>query len=288
MKRIMNISLAFATFFVVGCSAATTRTQTQTPHQHVVVNTIRPGNAHGNSLILPEPYRGIEPEAPRTTVASHVTEATTAQSDWLNDSMPFSSQYDSSASSQFGVASDTATPEQVLGLESNNSSSVGSAEDSELSVATEISDTSSTEDTNTWDSSSSQPVNNEDSSGSVNIPAAPATYHDTSSSWSDYEEPEPMRSSQVTTDQVYRAVQELRGLSTWEVVPFAHFRRELRHVVVAWPAINSAGQVVDATVVGACLEEAANGSLEQCGQRWVVSDRSASIAALEAALGGSD
>ena len=100
---------------------------------------------------------------------------------------------------------------------------------------------------------------------------------------------EPARSSQVTTEQVYQAAAELRGLDTWEVIPFAHFRRGLRHVVIAWPAVNSSGEVVDATVVGACLEESADGSnLEQCGQRWVVRDRSDAAAALEEALGGSD
>ena len=87
---------------------------------------------------------------------------------------------------------------------------------------------------------------------------------------------------------VMQAVRGLRGLSNWTVIPFAHFRRGRRHVVVAWPAINSAGRLVDATVVGICLEANAEGTFEECGRRWVVRDQAASRAALLAALGGPD
>jgi hypothetical protein len=83
------------------------------------------------------------------------------------------------------------------------------------------------------------------------------------------------------------AVGRLPGLSSWTVIPFAHLRRGTRHVVVAWPALNSAGSLVDATVVGICLEETADG-LEECGRRWVVRDQAAARAATVAALGGSD
>jgi len=90
-----------------------------------------------------------------------------------------------------------------------------------------------------------------------------------------------------TTSEVLQAVGSLRGLAGWTIIPFAHFQREDRHVVVAWPAINSAGQLVDATVVGICLEETDTG-LEECGRRWVVNDQSTSRAAVVEALGGSD
>jgi hypothetical protein len=104
--------------------------------------------------------------------------------------------------------------------------------------------------------------------------------------------PEPVVSptprSQLSTEQVYAAVERLPGLDTWTVVPFAHFRRDLRHVVVAWPAMNSSGEVRDATVVGICLEESQSGDLEQCGSRWVINDPSRARAALVEALGGTD
>lgn len=92
----------------------------------------------------------------------------------------------------------------------------------------------------------------------------------------------------ATTREVLRAVGNLRGLSSWTVIPFAHFRRGDRHAVVAWPAINSAGELVDATVVGICLEETEDGGLEECGRRWVVREQAASRAAMVEALGGSD
>ena len=106
------------------------------------------------------------------------------------------------------------------------------------------------------------------------------------------EEPEseetPTVTAQRTTAEVYQAASQLRGLSGWTVIPFAHFQRGNRHAVVAWPAINSAGTVVDATVVGICLEETDDGDLEECSRRWVVRDRSASMAAMRDALGGSN
>jgi hypothetical protein len=92
----------------------------------------------------------------------------------------------------------------------------------------------------------------------------------------------------ATTAEVIQAASRLRGLSGWTVIPFAHFRRGDRHALVAWPAINSAGRLVDATVVGICLEENDTGELEECGRRWVVRDAAASRASLVEALGGSD
>ena len=92
----------------------------------------------------------------------------------------------------------------------------------------------------------------------------------------------------ATTAEVLRAVGSLRGLSSWTVIPFAHFRRGDRHAVVAWPAINSAGELVDATVVGICLEETEDGGLEECGRRWVVREQASSRAAMVEALGGTD
>lgn len=91
----------------------------------------------------------------------------------------------------------------------------------------------------------------------------------------------------ATNSEVIQVVRGLQGLSTWTVIPFAHFRRGARHVVVAWPAINSSGQLVDATVVGICLE-ATDAGLVEHGRRWVVRDSAASQAALVQALGGSD
>ena len=95
-------------------------------------------------------------------------------------------------------------------------------------------------------------------------------------------------SPRLSTEQIAAAVEDLRGLSGWTVIPFAHFRRGARHAVIAWPALNPSGRPVDATVVGICLEEDGEGGVEECGQRWVVSDVSTSTAALERALGGDD
>jgi hypothetical protein len=92
----------------------------------------------------------------------------------------------------------------------------------------------------------------------------------------------------ATSAEVLRAVDGLQGLSSWTVIPFAHFRRGDRHVVVAWPAINSAGRLVDATVVGICLEQATPGVLQERGRRWVVREPQAARAAMIEALGGED
>lgn len=91
----------------------------------------------------------------------------------------------------------------------------------------------------------------------------------------------------ATTAEVYGAVSSLDGLRGWTVIPLGHFQRGQRHVVVAWPAMNAAGDVVDATVVGICLEETAEGLVE-CGRRWVVRESGPARAAIAAALGGSD
>jgi hypothetical protein len=91
-----------------------------------------------------------------------------------------------------------------------------------------------------------------------------------------------------TSAEVLQAVESLPGLASWTVVPFAHFRRGDHHVVVAWPALNSAGQLVDATVVGVCLVETATGALEECCRRWVVRDAETARASLVQALGGDD
>lgn len=91
----------------------------------------------------------------------------------------------------------------------------------------------------------------------------------------------------ATAAEVYSAVASLDGLRGWTVVPLGHFQRGEKHVVVAWPAMNSSGAVVDATVVGICLEETVDG-LEECGRRWVVRESGPSRSAIAAALGGSD
>ena len=88
------ISIAFFSLVAAGCSATTTQTEPQTAHQHQVTNSVRPGNAHGNSLVLPEPYRGYEPAAPATKVAANSSHVS---SEWVNDSMPFVSQDDGTA-----------------------------------------------------------------------------------------------------------------------------------------------------------------------------------------------
>jgi hypothetical protein len=87
---------------------------------------------------------------------------------------------------------------------------------------------------------------------------------------------------------VLRAVDGLRGLTTWTVIPFAHFRRGQRHVVIAWPAIDARGSLFDATVVGICLETDDQGALVERGRRWVLRDPGAARRALVTALGGDD
>jgi hypothetical protein len=78
----------------------------------------------------------------------------------------------------------------------------------------------------------------------------------------------------------------LDGLARWTVFPVAHLRRGARHVVVVWPAIDSDGRLVDATVVGVCLVEGPDGGLVQEGRRWAVRDAAAARAATVHALGG--
>ena len=101
-------------------------------------------------------------------------------------------------------------------------------------------------------------------------------------------QPTPAAPRAPTTAEIMQVVSSLPGLGTWTVIPFAHFRRGDRNVVVAWPAINSQGQLVDATIVGICLGPGESGQMEECSRRWVVRDRAASRAALIRALGGSD
>lgn len=92
----------------------------------------------------------------------------------------------------------------------------------------------------------------------------------------------------ASSADVLRAIDGLQGLASWTVIPFVHIRRGDRHVVVAWPAINSAGRLVDATVVGICLEQTAPGVLQERGRRWVVREPQAARAAMVEALGGDD
>jgi hypothetical protein len=108
------------------------------------------------------------------------------------------------------------------------------------------------------------------------------------SSWTEEPAREQGFVSQVSHEQVLRFAESLPGLDSWTVVPFAHFRRGDRHVVIAWPALNSYSRSVDATVVGIPLIETADGRLEAAGQRWVVRERALSLEALTAALGGED
>ncbi len=97
----------------------------------------------------------------------------------------------------------------------------------------------------------------------------------------------PVAPSAPSADAVLATVEGLRGLRSWTVIPFAHLRRGKRHVVIAWPAIDSSGRLVDATVVGICLIESADGELLEKGRRWVVREAEASRTALQQALGGS-
>ncbi len=219
MKRFS--SLVIVSLFVLGCSQSA-QTQLETAHHHSPTNSMLHGNGHGNAIVLPEPFLGLEHEGSRSTIASSSDVESSPAPDW-SDALPFDSIPDGTSGAQWETTSG-ATAEQILGLEASSSPS----------------------------SSPSEPT------------------------------------SQLTTAQVYREAGELPGLSSWTVVPFAHFRRGLTHVVVAWPALNSSGQTVDATVVGICLRESTDGSVEQCGRRWVVNERVASRAALEDALGGAD
>ena len=91
-----------------------------------------------------------------------------------------------------------------------------------------------------------------------------------------------------TADEVLRVAETLPGLAGWTVIPLAQLQRDNRFVVVAWPALNASGQVVDATVVGLCLEATDAGEIQQCGDRWAATDQATSEAAIERALGGSD
>lgn len=248
MKR--SYLMLFVAFFFVGCSGAASQVEVQTPHEHQPANSLRPGNGVGNSLVLPEVYQGLGEDTRRASLPTS-TEST-GTTDWIANATPFSS-----SSSVDGALQDSSVSTgQALGL----------------------------------DIASDDPTE----SSTVDLPAAPAAVIEPSSpSWSEIAStPEPVvppaPTSQLTSEQVFRAAEALPGLSSWTVVPFAHFRRELQHVVVAWPAMNSAGEVVDATVVGICLEESENGDLEQCGSRWVINDQATARAALLRALGGTD
>lgn len=248
MKR--SYLILFVASIFAGCSGTASQVQLQTPHEHEPANSLRPGNAVGNSLVIPEAFQGLGEDTRRASLPTHTEAPDTT--DWIADATPFGSTSSASGS----VQESSASTEQILGLEPSSNETVESS--------------------------------------TVNLPAAPAAVIEPSSpTWSEIAStPEPVvpptPTSQVTTEQVFRVAETLPGLSTWTVVPFAHFRRELQHVVVAWPAMNSAGEVVDATVVGICLEESENGDLEQCGSRWVINDQATARAALERALGGSD
>jgi len=91
-----------------------------------------------------------------------------------------------------------------------------------------------------------------------------------------------------SSPQPLDVVSRLRGLEEWTIVPLAHFRRGERHALIIWPALNSSGALVDATVVGVALEETEDGTLVEHGRRWVVRERETSRAALVEALGGDD
>jgi hypothetical protein len=104
-------------------------------------------------------------------------------------------------------------------------------------------------------------------------------------------EPEPPAAevrAPATSAEVLAVVSHLNGLEGWTVIPLAHFRRGSRHALVVWPAINSRGQLVDATVVGVPLEQGDDGALSEAGSRWVVREEGPSRASLVSALGGAD
>jgi len=95
-----------------GCSSRAIQTEVTTPHEHRPVNTIRPGNAIGNSLVVPEPFQGIGEDRRRASLPS-TSAAATSSTDWLAASEPFAPlSEDRSAGSGSG-----ADAEQILGLE---------------------------------------------------------------------------------------------------------------------------------------------------------------------------
>lgn len=283
MKRFS--SLIIISLFVIGCSHSA-QTQTQTAHTHDPTNSLLPNNAHGNAMVLAEPFRELDLNRPLEPSETYVASSagTTPAPDW-SDSNPFESISDGTEGDQWENG-DGATAEQILGLEA-------SAAPSEPEPTAEtVPDAEAPQDVSSSSSSSSSSSDSSDAA-SATIPSAPSSYQEPSQpSWTDVATQEPIEvqepTSQLTTEQIYLEASELPGLSNWTVVPFAHFRRGLTHVVVAWPALNSSGETVDATVVGICLQESTDGMVEQCGRRWVVNNRAASTEALESALGGSD
>jgi len=100
--------------------------------------------------------------------------------------------------------------------------------------------------------------------------------------------PEQPSSSRPDHQAVIAFVERLPGLDGWEVVTLGHFRRARRHVVVAWPAINANGRLVDATVVAVPVRETIGGELEEDGRRWVVREAGPARAALTEYLRGDD
>jgi hypothetical protein len=278
----LTLSLALLPLFLVGCSSRATQTQLREPHQHVVVNTIRPGNAHGNSVTLGEEYARAASES--AALAS--SDGTTTPSSSADTDQPFASLSPGESASEWSAAPGAeVTPELALGVES----SVGAAEPEPVEETVAAAPATET----VAAAPAPAPAEEAEAEEPLPVTSAPATVvSNTSPTWSEISQPEPAPAPTyypaLTSEQVYAAAASLEGLSGWTVVPFAHFTRERRHVVVVWPALNSSGRTVDAMVVGVCLEEAGDGALEQCGSRWVVSDSAAAEAALVNALGGAD
>ena len=279
------------------------------------INSTLPGNALGNYI--------VNPDGTRTYVGDVASADAPAAS--ASGSEAFTPLHDADAAAQPIDTSGEASIEDLTGLETPSDTDVAvddSASDAADEPAsdpvsdsddrsTDVADSDSgsdldvddddsvatADDTDTapvddgWGSSDAADVASthpEPEPDVVATPIVPPT-----PSWDDIAgtdepvEPPPAPRYEFTTQQVYAAAANQPGLSSWTVIPMAHFRRADRHVVIAWPALNSSGNTVDATVVGICLEE--NGdTLESCGDRWVVRDSTESAAALRNALGGSD
>jgi hypothetical protein len=103
-------------------------------------------------------------------------------------------------------------------------------------------------------------------------------------------EPVPPASTGPESDDpdVLEFLASLPGLSNWTLIPLGDFRQGNRRVMVIWPAINSAGQLVDATVVAVPLQRSGAGQLEETGRRWVVRDGENSRAALRRFFGSNE
>lgn len=310
-----SIPVAIAALFIMSCTSAVTQSQAERStsldgHQSDKLEAPSATSTNGDDSIESDETGSdaAESEKPEDTIIVTEIDASASTSETTASSRPATAA--PSAPSRPATAAPAAASDVSPSTEaSTGSSSTGSADSSSspdetsddtassarqlrtanvleilgsraASVLRELQASSSG---NAGSTVSSAPPSTESTTSTVSVTSA------TSSSTAPAPAEETATPRQPRTSaEVYRAVEQLEGLRGWTVVPFAHFQREDRHVVVAWPAINSSGRLVDATVVGVCLEEGDTGELEECGRRWVVRDRADSRAALVNALGGSD